>query len=374
MPLLLVATFLAAILSFVVAGAGVWIVASVLAGAAVAPLVVALGILLLAFTLLGRPLAVLLFGRAGNDPPHDDHAFSVDGVLGTDATPIHVERQGELRGAPVVLVHGWGMNSGIWYYQRRSLSRAFRVVTYDLRGLGRSGRPRTRDYSLETQARDLEAVLQGVDRPAVLVGHGIGGMIALTLAAIAPETVRRRVAAFVLIDTTHTDPTRTVPGAWFFHAVKTALLRPLCRLMIWLAPLVWFGNQLSFANGTAHVVSALVGCGGSQTRSQLDFATSLTVSVWPATLARGSLAMLRYERSAVLARIDKPTLIVCGENDRLTTLRASEAMRDAIPDARLVILRRAGHLSFMERHEMLDRELADFIASVSAPARLRRGA
>lgn len=374
MPLILVATLLAVIVSFVIAGVAVWIVASLLAGVVLAPITIALGVVLLALTFLGRPLAVWIFARPGNDPPHDDHAFFFDGVLGPDATPIHVERQGELRGMPVVLVHGWGAHSVIWYYQRRSLSRRSRVVSYDLRGLGRSGRPRTRDYALETMAKDLDAVLQGVERPCVLVGHSIGGMVALTLAAIAPETVRRRVAAFVLVDTTHTDPTTTVAGGPVFHALKTPVLAPLCHLMIWLSPLVWFGNQLSFANGTAHAVSALVGCGGSQTRSQLDFATSLTVSAWPGTLARGFLAMMRYDRTAVLPRIDKPTLIVCGEEDHVTELRASEVMRDAIPDARLIVLRRAGHMSFMERYEMFDRELLEFVDAVTPRTEMGKGA
>ena len=101
-------------------------------------------------------------------------------------------------GTPIVLTHGWGLDSREWNYLKRDLAKDFRLVVWDEPGLGRSTRPTTRDYSLEKFAADLEAVLALTDnKPAILGGHGIAGMITLTFCGLFPATLRRRVMGLV---------------------------------------------------------------------------------------------------------------------------------------------------------------------------------
>src|ERR1043165_4231526 len=63
----------------------------------------------------------------------------VEGVVSADGTPLHVEQWGS--GPRVVLAHGYCLNLGLWHYQIKELSRDHRVVAYDQRGHGKSGRP-----------------------------------------------------------------------------------------------------------------------------------------------------------------------------------------------------------------------------------------
>lgn len=90
-------------------------------------------------------------------------------------------------------------------------------------------------------AGDLEAVLGlAGDRPAVLVGHSIGGMITLTFCRLFPEALAARVAGLVLVHTTPTNPVKTTGMAAFYTAIQKPVLEPLCYLMIALAP--WSGR------------------------------------------------------------------------------------------------------------------------------------
>ena len=98
---------------------------------------------------------------------------------------------------------------------------------WDEPSLGRSTRPTTRDYSLEKFAADLEAVLALTgNKPAILGGHGIGGMITLTFCGLFPATLRRRVMGLVLTHTTPINPVRTTSGAAFYTAIEKPVRIP----------------------------------------------------------------------------------------------------------------------------------------------------
>ena len=66
---------------------------------------------------------------------------STDRVVRYDGSEIHVELYGDPAAPPVVLTHGWGMNSTAWYYAKRQLADRFRLIVWDLPGLGESRGP-----------------------------------------------------------------------------------------------------------------------------------------------------------------------------------------------------------------------------------------
>jgi pimeloyl-ACP methyl ester carboxylesterase len=301
---------------------------------------------------VGRWLVLALLGRHGQDDPTPVHGGEVDRIRRPDGTEIHLECFGPADAPPLVLTHGWGMNAAEWYYVKSALADRFRLVTWDLRGMGKSSRPPTRDYRLETMARDLDAVLAraGADR-AVLVGHSIGGMVTLTFCRLFAAALRDRVAGIVLVDTTYTNPVRTTTASGFFTAIQQPVLEPLLHLVTWLSLPIWGMNWLSYQNGTAHLISALTGFGGSQTRGQLEFVTRVSNHASPAALARGVLAMFRYDATAALPGIDVPALVVTGDKDRVLVPETSARMHDALPAAELVSLAPAGHMSLLERYE-----------------------
>ena len=93
-----------------------------------------------------------------------------------------------------MLLHGWTEALRYWVYVIRELTDQFRIVAYDLRGHGRSGRAPGDDYSLARFGDDLEAVLEATvpaDEQAVVAGHSLGGM---SIAAWAGRKVLEETA------------------------------------------------------------------------------------------------------------------------------------------------------------------------------------
>ncbi len=101
-----------------------------------------------------------------------------------DGSEINVEFYGPEDAPTLILTHGWGPDSTVWYYAKKQLIDQFRVIVWDLPGLGKSRKPQNRDYSLENFAHDLNAVVNVAgDQPVMLLGHSMGAMLLLNSAA-----------------------------------------------------------------------------------------------------------------------------------------------------------------------------------------------
>ena len=101
---------------------------------------------------------------------------------------IQLSRLGQ--GMPIVLIHGWGVNAGIWQPLAEQLANNFEVITIDLPGFGLNVDCVPRDYSLENIA-DLiaSAVTREIGKPALYLGWSLGGLVATQIALSAPEKV-----------------------------------------------------------------------------------------------------------------------------------------------------------------------------------------
>ncbi len=362
-PLALGFTWLLGLLSLALLGGGAYVLWQWYFGALVGTAWLVGGLSMVGWSLLGR-WVVLLFRKPGRDEPHDLPADSEMRLTRPDGTELSVASYGPPDAPVVVLTHGAGTNGTSWYYALRALSDRFRVVTWDLPGLGRSSKAGNGDYSLDRHARDLEAVMQAVspDRPVVLVGHSLGGMVTLTLCRLMPEAVRSHVAGLVLVGSTHTNPVRTTTASGFFSAAQKPLLEPLLHLTAWLAPIAWLMSAVSYMNGSAHLIAMLLGFAGRETRGQLDRASYYNVQAWPGVQARESLAMLRYDATATLASIPVPVLCVTGHLDRLVVPETSRFMAATVPAGTSLTLTPAGHMSIFEQHEQVADSIADFAA------------
>ena len=104
-------------------------------------------------------------------------------------TRLHVVRRGQ--GPPLVLLHGMGSTSATWDACAALLEDRYTVVTFDLLGHGRSPVPEDpAEYTRDAALADLDDVLADLDEPAVLVGHSLGGYLALAPAATRPGAAR----------------------------------------------------------------------------------------------------------------------------------------------------------------------------------------
>jgi pimeloyl-ACP methyl ester carboxylesterase len=340
---------------------------------------------LLVWALLGRLLVRARFsfwarakGAADGSlpPPSPEGQGAVASRLGRpDGSELHVERYGPQDAPTIILTHGWGADRSEWDYLRQDLGNRFQLLVWDLPGLGRSRPPANHDYGLENLAGDLQAVLALVgQRPAVLLGHSIGGMITLTFCRLFPDELGARVAGLALVQTTHTNPVRTTTLAGLLTALERPVLVPLLGLTIGLAPLVWLMNQLSYLNGSAHLSTLHSGFAGNETWEQVERMARLGVNAWPAVLARGMLGMLRYDATAVLKTIAVPTLVIAGDRDPVCKPEASDRMGRDIAGSQRLVLSPAKHMGLIEHHQGFAEGVGQFArACVQPEPSLARG-
>jgi pimeloyl-ACP methyl ester carboxylesterase len=321
---------------------------------------------LLAWSFLGRSLVLMLLPR-GKDEPREQRGEGLM-VQAPDGSALRIDSFGRVDAPTVVLTHGWGLNSTAWWYTRKTLAQRFRVVTWDLPGLGRSKAPRGGKFTIDGFAQALGAVVEAAGpAPIVLVGHSIGGMTTQTFWRACPEAVRQRVAGVVLVDTTHEDPLRTMWASPLWKALRWPLIEPILWLTIALSPLAWLSSWQGYLSGSNQLAMRLTGFGRHATRGQVDFTARLACKGSPGAQARGNLAMFRWSATEALASIPVPMLVLAGSKDIVTLPRASQTIANLAPRARFVEVEGAGHMGFMERSVAYDREIAGFIDGVFGP-------
>lgn len=313
---------------------------------------------LLAWSFLGR-FAVLALIPGGARPA--DSVPTRRTLRGRDGAEIALAISGRGDGPTVVLTHGWGLDSTSWAWLRAGLADRFRIVVWDLPGLGHSRQPKDGRLSVERLADTLATVIEAtVERPAIVVGHSIGGMTVQTLFRIHPELARDRIAGVVLLNTTYENPVRTMWLSPLWRALQTPVLEPLSWLTVALTPLAWLSNWQSYLSGSAQIAIRLTGFGRYATRSQVDRAALLAARNSPAVQAKGNIAMFHWSMGEALSAIGRPTLVVAGERDIVTLPVASEVIGARIPEARLSVIEGAGHLGPLEAAQAYSREIAAF--------------
>ena len=319
------------------------------------------GIPLSGWCFLGRFLVLPLLANADRAPMRLERSNGrfVDSPTGAK---LYVETYGRPDAPPIVLTHGWSLDSRIWFYAKRDLARNFRVIVWDLPGLGQSRRAGAA-VDLSGFAKDLTAVLGTTGgRPTVLVGHSIGGMVIQTLARDRPELFGREIAGVVLLNTTYTNPLHTMILSRLALLLRRPVLEPMMRLNIVLQPIVWLSSWQSYLSGSSLMATRL-GFGRYVTRSQLDRTALLMTLNPPAVSAHGDLAMFRWDSQMALARTLVPVLVVGGEIDIVTKPEASRVIADAVPHARLHVIEGVNHMGPVERADEYQRAIADFAIS-----------
>jgi pimeloyl-ACP methyl ester carboxylesterase len=363
-PFPLLFTWLVGLLSLLLLGGGVYLLWAWYVGVLVGTSYLVAGLAMTFWSLLGR-WVVLAFHPRGLDEPRTLAPDSEVRLPRPDGASLYVEHYGPVDAPMLVLTHGAGANRTSWYYVIRALSTRFQVVVWDMPGLGHSGKPEHGDYSLARHAQDLEAILGlAAGQPVLLVGHSMGGMVVLTFCQLFPQHLGTLVRGLALVDTSHTNPSRTTTASGFVQAIQKPLLQPLLHLTSWLAPIMWLLAWLGYFNGSSHLLGMFFGFAGSQTRGQLDLATRYNPLAWPAVQANETLAMFHYDATSVLDSIPVPTLVVTGHLDRLIVPETARLLADRIRQAKLARLQPAGHMSIFERHDQLVSQLTGFAAQV----------
>jgi pimeloyl-ACP methyl ester carboxylesterase len=320
------------------------------------------GLALFAWSFLGRSLVLPLLARRDQDPMRLERG---DGRLieSTTGAKLWVETYGPEEAQPLILTHGWSLDSRIWHYAKRDLAGRFRLIVWDLPGLGRSKRARAK-VDMAGFAQDLATVLGlAGGRPAVLVGHSIGGMVIQTLARDRSELFGREVSGVVLLDTTYTNPLKTMILSGLAQALRWPVIEPMMRLKILLQPLSWLSSWQSYVSGSSHIATRL-GFGRYVTRSQLDRTTLLMTMQKPAVSAHGDLAMFRWDANDALRSCQVPVLVIGGSKDIVTKPEASDHIARSAGTGRLQIIEGVNHMGPVERADAYHDAIAAFADTV----------
>jgi pimeloyl-ACP methyl ester carboxylesterase len=270
-------------------------------------------------------------------------------------------------GPVIVLVHGITSSSRTWSTVVPLLAERHTVIAPDLLGHGASGKPRG-DYSLGAHASNLRDLLLALGHErATVVGHSLGGGIALQFAYQFPERLERlalvssgglgREVSILL-------RAATLPGAEYVLPVLSG--RPVRGVT---STAVKALGRFGIRPGTDAVgIGEGFGSLGDveARRAFLHTARSIIEPSGQRVSASDRLYLASW----------LPTLIVWGENDRMIPVAHGRAAAEAMPDSRLEIFEGAGHFPFNEDPERFARVVTDFVATTDAPpfdaGRLRR--
>ncbi|CAN7600331.1 alpha/beta hydrolase [Phenylobacterium sp. LjRoot225] len=321
---------------------------------------------LLAWSFLGGRILPLVLARADQRPTKAERG---EGHLVASPTgaSLYAETHGPVGAPPIIFTHGWGMDSTFWRYAREDLGDRFRLVLWDLPGLGRSKAGDDKTVSLGAFATDLAALIDAAGRqPVVLVGHSIGGITIQTLIRDFPQ-LQSRLAGVVLLNTTYTNPLKTMILSGLLQALQRPVLEPAMKLTIALQPLAWLSKWQSYLSGSAHLAQRF-GYGRYVTRSQLEHTTLLATRNPPAVLARGDLAMFHWDATGVLAALRVPALVIGGDKDIVTKLEASRTIAAESELAALQVVEDVNHMGPMERADLYNQMIGDFALHVQPSA------
>jgi pimeloyl-ACP methyl ester carboxylesterase len=243
----------------------------------------------------------------------------------------------------VLFVHGFPLGAWQWEAQAAALAPRFCVLAPDLRGFGSAALGERPPRSIDDYADDLAALLRkkGIAR-AALVGFSMGGYVALALAERHPGLL----CALVLANT------RAGPDSEEAKRSRTIMAErarkegsgPIADVM---------AERLFSASARARRLDLIAAVRARMAQNS------------PEGLARAIEAMReRPDRRPLLGTIRVPVLLIAGSEDALISPAEAEAMRAAIPGARLVTIEGAGHASNLERPEEFNRALLNFLNEV----------
>ncbi len=245
-------------------------------------------------------------------------------------------------GTPIVFLHAFPLNRTMWAAQESTLSQRFRVITVDLRGHGESDAPLWR-YTLDQYADDVNALLDHLSiQRAVMAGLSMGGYVLFAMYRRHSDRIRGLIFA-----DTRAEADQPAQATWRFN----------------LAQKVHQEGPKAVAD---EMVPKLLSPSTVQKNPALVERVRAIILSTPISGIVGDLMAIaeRPDSTPLLKTITLPTLVLVGDQDRLTTPEENRCLADGIPGARLEIIPGAGHLSNMEQPEFFNQAVSAFMESI----------
>jgi pimeloyl-ACP methyl ester carboxylesterase len=235
------------------------------------------------------------------------------------------------QGNPVVLLHGWGASIKSVEIVHNYLKNHFKVYSIDLPGFGQSEEPPS-PWDLSNYS---DLVLQFLTQlqivSPILIGHSFGGRIIIKLAGEKQLAIKK----IILVDSAGVKPKRTFK---YYYKVYTYKLIKKTLQLPFVKPLT--GNIIEKVKGKF---------GSSDYKNASDIMRQVMVKV------------VNEDLRHLLPKINRPTLLIWGENDQATPVSDGKMMEKLIPDAGLVIFKNAGHFSYLDQFNQFSIVIASFL-------------
>jgi pimeloyl-ACP methyl ester carboxylesterase len=249
---------------------------------------------------------------------------------------LYYETAGQ--GQPIVFIHGLGSSTRDWEFQVTFFSKHYQVVTFDLRGHGKSGKP-PGPYSIALFAADAAELIKALGIvPAHIVGISLGGMVAFQLAVDAPELVK----SLTIVNSA---------PEYLIRSLKErleVLLRVLIVRLMGLRKLAEIGSKRLFP------------------KPEHEALRRMLIERWAENDKRAYLDSLRavpgWSVADRIGSIRCPTLVIAAEED-YTPVSLKEAYVAKMPNAQLVVIRDSRHATTVERPEQFNEALLAFLSS-----------
>jgi pimeloyl-ACP methyl ester carboxylesterase len=268
--------------------------------------------------------------------------------------PIYVERVGQ--GDPLILLHGFGASRVTWRHWVTELARRYSVHLVDMRGFGSAPAVDPPRYAPADMADDLVRMILALDlRQVTLVGHSVGGGVALlTTLKLLDAGEGARIVRLV-----------SIAGTAYAQKIPRyvdMLRHPHTQMLLQLVPTGWLIRKV--IESIVYDVSCI--------SDEMVEGYAKPLRRWAAKRAAvaAALQLIPEDLDQITRRygqIEVPTLLLWGRQDPVVPLALGERLARELPNARLVVLERCGHVPSEERPEEALRAVLGFLDQGAAP-------
>jgi proline iminopeptidase len=288
-------------------------------------------------------------------------------IESSDSVKIYYQQEGE--GEPLVLIAGGPGDSHTYfkpYFDK--FAKKFTVIYFDARGRGRSSKPAGAAYSVEKDVEDLENLRQQLGYKKLnILGHSYGGIVAESYALAFPDKVTRLILCSTFhsaegwqdnIDNCNRHIQQSYPDVW----TKLMVLRQrmTSNTKEWrsaydpcIGNLYWFDvtKKKKYQEKYQKLRSA-----------EDEFAEDVYYTIIgndPDFQVNGSMKDLDLRRQ--LRSLSVPALVLCGRADRIATVKQAMEIQEAIPQSRIYMFEKSGHLPFVEQNKKFIETVFQFL-------------
>jgi pimeloyl-ACP methyl ester carboxylesterase len=233
---------------------------------------------------------------------------------------------GESSSKPLIFLHGWRSNSALWFgIFPKLLEAGYSIFALDFPGFGKSQMPKAA-FFLQNYVDIVAEFMQKLDiNKATVIGHSHGGRVSIKMAAQTPEKIEN----LVLVDS----------GGIKKETAEKNVKKGLAKMLKpFFAP--------SFMKPVKNKIYTMMGADDYVATPELQ---------------QTFLNVINEDLLPLLSKIKNNTLLLWGENDMDTPVGDGEVMKKNIPHSDLVVLKNAGHYSFLDQPEEFTKYLLEFL-------------